>query len=160
MSTSLDKDDMEHALSELLNQMRTAPIMDRWRDDRGQDTVAVLAFDNQTDEHIDSQLGAMLADTESWLANSNVVTVVSRERQEQMIKEVESQQHPVFDKNFVATYGRQLGIKYYITGKVFAADERTEDQRRVQYFLYMQVIEVETSAVRWEQKQAITKVVT
>jgi hypothetical protein len=52
-----------------------------------------------------------------------------------------------------------MGAKYFVTGKVQAADERTEDARRVQYFLFMQVVEVETSVVRWQHKSYITKMV-
>jgi hypothetical protein len=47
--------------------------------------------------------------------------------------------------------------KYFLTGKVFSADERTEDARRVQYFLFMQLIEVGTSAVVWQHKTQFTK---
>jgi PBP1b-binding outer membrane lipoprotein LpoB len=160
MSTSLDKDDMERALTGLLNDMRGSPVMAKWQQDGGNDTVAILAFENDTSEHIDSQLAAMLNDTETWLARSSTVVVISHERQEQMIDQVQAQTRPVFNQQFVAQYGQQLGIKYFITGKVNSSDEMTTDARRVQYFLYMQVIEVATSAVRWEQKAAITKLET
>ena len=159
MSTGLDKDDIQRMLQENLNHLRTAPVMDLWRSHRGADTVAVFPFQNETSEHIDSQLSAILSETESWLVESGVVTMISRERQNQMIAEVEGSRNPVFNPAHVAQYGRQLGAKYFITGKVSAADERTEDERRVQYFFFMQVIEVETSAIRWEHKAYITKMV-
>jgi hypothetical protein len=54
-------------------------------------------------------------------------------------------------------YNRQLGAAYYITGKVFSADERTREGRRVQYFMFTQLIEVATSAVVWQHKSALTK---
>jgi len=56
-------------------------------------------------------------------------------------------------------YGRQLGVKYYVTGKAQSAEERTEDERRVQYWLFMQVIDVETSAIKWQHKAYVTKAV-
>ena len=157
MSTGIDKDDIQRMLSENLNNLRNAPIMDLWRSHKGADTVAVFPFQNETSEHIDSQLGAVLSETETWLVESGVVTMISRERQNQMIAEVEGGRNPVFNPAHVAQYGRQLGAKYFITGKVSAADERTEDERRVQYFFFMQVIEVETSAIRWQHKAYITK---
>ena len=76
-----------------------------------------------------------------------------------MIREVEGQQNPVFNPAKAATYGKQLGAKYFITGKVSAADERNDDMRRVQYFLFLQVIEVETSAIKWQRKTYITKAI-
>jgi len=159
MSTGIDKDDIQRMLSENLNNLRNAPIMDLWRSHKGADTVAIFPFQNATSEHIDSQLGAVLSEAETWLVESGVVTMISRERQNQMIAEVEGSQHPVFNPAHAAQYGRQLGAKYFITGKVEASDERTDDARRVQYFFFMQVIEVETSAIRWQHKAYITKAV-
>lgn len=162
MSTGLDKDDIERTLQTLLNQMRAAPIMDEWRIQAGQNnrqTVAIAPFMNETSEHIDSQLDVMLSETETWLVNAGIVRVISRERQNDMIREVEGAQHPVFDPNHIPQYGKQLGVKYYVTGKVGASDERTSDARRVQYFIFMQVIDTETSEIRWQQKAFITKAV-
>jgi PBP1b-binding outer membrane lipoprotein LpoB len=159
MSTGLDKDDIQRMLSENLNTLRTAPIMDMWRADKGQDTIAIFPFQNETTEHIEPQLSAILGEAETYLVENCPVTVISRERQNQMIAEVEGHQNPVFNPAHVAQYGKQLGAKYFITGKVAASDERTDDARRVQYFFFMQVIEVETSAIRWQHKAYVTKMV-
>jgi PBP1b-binding outer membrane lipoprotein LpoB len=162
MSTSLDKQDIQHTLQKLLNQMRDAPVMVEWRTRAGQGqqtTVAIAPFLNETTEHIDPQLDAMLSETETWLVNSGIARVVSHERQLDMIREVEGAQHPIFDPRHIPQYGKQLGVKYFITGKVGASDERTVDARRVQYFIYMQVIDTETSEIRWQQKAYVTKAV-
>lgn len=159
MSTGLDKEDIQKMLSESLNKLRNSPLMDLWRTNRGKDTVAIFPYQNATSEHIDSQLAAALSETETWLVESGVVTVISRERQREMIAEVEGQQSAVFNPANAAKYGRQMGAKYFITGKVQAADERTDDARRVQYFLFMQVVEVETSVVRFQHKSYVTKMV-
>jgi PBP1b-binding outer membrane lipoprotein LpoB len=157
MSTGLDKDDIQRMLSENLNNLRTAPIMDIWRSHHSQDTVSVFPFQNDTTEHIEPQLQAILGEAETWLVESNTVTMVARERQNQVIAEVEGQRNPVFNPAHVAQYGRQLGVKYFITGKVSANDERTEGARRVQYTFFMQVIEVETGVIRWQRKSYVTK---
>lgn len=159
LSTGLDKDDVQRALHETLNNLRAAPVMNEWRTTNPPPTVAIFPFQNNTSEHIDSMLDAMLSEAETWLVESGTVQVVARDRQNQMIREVEGQQNPVFNPANVAKYGKQLGVKYYITGKVSAADERSEDMRRVQYFLFMQVIDVETSAIRWQRKTYVTKAV-
>jgi PBP1b-binding outer membrane lipoprotein LpoB len=162
MSTGLDKDDIERTLQTLLNQLRDAPIMNEWRTRAGQNdrqTVAIAPFINETSEHIDPQLDSMLSETETWLVNGGIVRVISQERQGDMIRQVEGAQHPVFDPRHIPQYGKQLGVKYYVTGKVGSSDERTEDARRVQYFIFMQVIDTETSEIRWQQKSYITKAV-
>lgn len=159
VSTGLDKDDIQRALSETLNNLRAAPVMNEWRATHPPPIVAIFPFQNSTSEHIDSMLQAMLSEAETWLVESGTVSVVSRERQSQMIREVEGQQNPVFNPAKAATYGKQLGAKYFITGKVSASDERSDDMRRVQYFLFLQVIEVETSAIKWQRKTYITKAI-
>ena len=159
MSTGLDKDDVQRMLKENLNNLRASPIMDVWRTNHGQDTVAIFPFQNSTSEHIDSPLEAVLSEAETWLVEAGTVTMISRERQNQMIAEVEGSRNPVFNPAHVAQYGRQLGAKYFITGKVMASDERTDNARRVQYFMFMQVIEIETSAIRWQHKAYVTKMV-
>jgi hypothetical protein len=159
MSTGLDKDDIQRALKETLNKLRGAPVMNEWRTTNPPPTVAIFPFQNSTDQHIDSALETILSEAETWLVDANVVSVISRERQNQMIREVEGQQNAVFNPAHAAKYGRQLGAKYFITGKVSGNDERTEDMRRVQYFMYLQVLEVETSAIRWQGKTEITKAI-
>jgi hypothetical protein len=160
MSTGLDKDDIERTLQKLLNELREAPVMTEWRMKAAQNdrqTVAIAPFINETSEHIDSQLDAMLGETETWLVNSQIVRVVSQERQGEMIRQVEGDKHPVFDPRHIPQYGKQLGVKFYVTGKIGAADERTADARRVQYFVFMQAIDTETSEIMWQQKAYITK---
>jgi penicillin-binding protein activator len=162
MSTGLDKDDIQRTLQTLLNQLRDAPIMTEWRIKAGQgdkETVAIAPFLNETSEHIDPQLDSMLAETETWLVNSQILRVISQERQADMIRQVEGAQHPVFDPRHIPQYGKQLGVKFYVTGKVGSSDERTEDARRVQYFIFMQVIDTATSEIRWQQKAYVTKAV-
>ena len=43
------------------------------------------------------------------------------------------------------------GVDYYLTGKLQSTDERLNKERRVQYSLFMQVIEVETSAIEFQK---------
>lgn len=159
MSTGIDKRDIEQLLHENLKAMMASPLAHAWSSDRSRPTLAIYPLANETSEHIDSQLNALLSDVETFMVNSQLVTVVSVERQRQMIQELEKQHGGGFDPRHVAEYNKQLGAKYYITGKVFTSDERVEDQRRVQYFMFMQIIDVATSAVAWQNKASFTKAV-
>lgn len=159
MSTGLDKQDIQQMLQENLNNLRVAPVMDTWRKGGGKTVVAVFPFSNETSEHIESQLGAILSEAETWLVDSGTVTVVARDRQNQIIAEIEGNRNAVFNPANAAKYGKQLGAQYFLTGKVQTSDERTEDARRVQYFFFMRVIEIETGAIRWQHKAYVTKMV-
>jgi PBP1b-binding outer membrane lipoprotein LpoB len=159
MSTGLDKRDLKKLLADNLGELNNSPLMNEWRSSGAKPQVAIYPLANETTEHVDSQLDSLLSDVEGWLVDSNAVTVISLERQEQMMAEVNKQHGGGFDRNRIAEYNKQLGAEFYITGKVYAADERTDDARRVQYFMHMQVIEVATSAIRFQNKAEVTKAV-
>ncbi len=157
MSTGLDKRDLQQLMHENMKSLLDSPVVQSWQGQPEQPRVAIYPLANETSEHIDSQLDALLSDVESFLVNSNRVTVISVERQRQMMAEIGKQHGGGFDPNAIAEVNKQLGAEYYITGKVFTAAERTEDARRVQYFMFMQLIEVATSAIRWQNKAELTK---
>ena len=159
LSTGLDKDDIQRMLKETLNHLRSAPVMNEWRTTNPKPNVAILPFKNTTDEHIDSSLDAMLGEAEEWLVDSQVVNVVSHERQREMIGEVRAQQSGDYDPATVSKLGHQLGVKYFLTGKVAGNDERSSDMRRVQYYLQLQVIEADTSLIKFQKKAYTTKAV-
>ncbi len=160
MSTGLDKVDLEQLFKENSKNLLDSPAMQRWKDaakDGKEATVAIFPVKNDTSEHIDDQLNALLSDFETSLVNSGNLTVISHERQRALVEELKLQQSAVFEQDKAAQLGRQLGAQYFVTGKMASADEKTDGERRVQYFLYMQVIEVETGAIRWQNKAALTK---
>ena len=159
MSTGVDRRDIQQALHENLKSLMTSATANGWAQDHSRPTIAIYPLANETSEHIDGQLNALLSDVETYLVDSNLVTVISVERQRQMIAEVEKQHGGGFDPLHVADYNRQLGAKYYVTGKVFTADERAFGERRVQYFMFMQLIDVSTSAVLWQHKVEFTKAI-
>jgi penicillin-binding protein activator len=159
VSTGLDKEDIKRALRDTLNKLRAAPVMNEWRTSNPKSVVAVFPFQNSTSEHIDSALDTVLSEAETWLLESQVVRIIDRRRQADFIRDVEGQQHPVFNPANAAKYGKQMGAKYYVTGHVSGNDERNEDMRRVQYFLYLEVVNVETSEKLFLAKSEITKAV-
>jgi hypothetical protein len=155
----MDRRDMEKLLDENMKDLMASPVANRWDAEIEKSTLAIFPMANETGEHIDSQLQALLSNAESLMVKSQLVTVVSRERQNRMIKEVEREHNPQFDPQHINAYGRQLGVKYYMTGKVYDSDERNGDERRVQYFMSMQVIETATSAVVWDHSTGFTKAI-
>jgi len=157
MSTGLDKRDLQQLMHDNMKAFVDSPLVAEWTQQGIKPQVAIYPLANETSEHIDSQLDALLSDIETYLVNSNKVTVISVERQRQMMNEIAKQQGGGFDMSKVAEVNRQLGAEYYITGKVFTSDERSKGERRVQYFMFIQVIDVATSAVRFQHKSELTK---
>ena len=159
MSTTLDRRDLQELMRMNMDKLMASPWWGQVSQAPGT-IVAIWPIKNETSEHIDDQLNTLLGDMETELVNSGVVSVVSRERQAEMANEVAVQQNRnIYDPNFANQISRQLGAKYYITGKVGTVDEYFSKERRVQDTLFMQVIEVETSLVRFQNKSERSKAI-
>lgn len=156
MGTGLDKVDLQKLLSENMNAMESSAVVKRWESEQ-QPQLAVLPFRNETSEHIDSALDALISDVETAMITAGHVAVISLESQGMLIDQVKRQQGEEFDQSKSAEIGRQMGVKYIITGKVFSTDEKFKNERRVQYHLFMQVLHVETGQILFQNKAALTK---
>ena len=159
MSTSLDRKDLEKALKINMEALRTSRLMAQWQAERDP-TVGVLPLRNETSEHIDSALNALMTEIESQLVNFAPVRVISLEDQPALIEEIRVQQQSgAYDQSRVAAWGRQIGVRYIVSGKVFATDERTESARRVQYYLFIRAVAVETGEILFQNQAPITKAI-
>jgi uncharacterized protein (TIGR02722 family) len=160
MSTGLDRRDLSQMLRENLDAMKSSRVFTQWSSEN-RPPVSVLPIQNETSEHIDSELGALITEIQGQLINDGRVRMVSLESQQDLMKEIQRQQHSqgAFDPTQVASWGKQLGVRYVITGKVFATDERATNARRVQYYLFIQVVSVETGEVLFQNQAAVTKAI-
>ncbi|MBN2193572.1 MAG: penicillin-binding protein activator LpoB [Polyangiaceae bacterium] len=157
-STGLDKRDLQQMLHENMEALQASIVIKRWQSE-SQPALAVLPFRNETTEHVDSALQALASDIEGKLANAGHVRVVSLENQANLLAEIQRQSTSGYNPADVARWGNQIGVRYIITGKVFSNDERQNKERRVQYYLFMQVLEVETGAILFQNKSAVTKAI-
>lgn len=158
MSTSLDRRDLQKALHENMEVMHNAPVVQRWMSEN-RPAVAVLPMRNETSEHIDSALQALITDVETQLINWGAVKVISLENQQQLMEEIRRQYSEGFDQSQISHWGQQIGARYWIDGKVYSTDERVGDQRRVQYYMFIRVLAVETGEILFQNKVAITKAI-
>ena len=160
MSTRLDREDLKKLFAECTKSLHSGGLMKSWKGlkrDGQQATLAVLPIVNETSEHIDGALQALLKKLETDLINEDIVAVISRVDQPTLLNELKAQQGSAFDPLKVAQMGRQLGAQYFLTGRVYDVAEKGAKGRRVQYFLFMQVIEVETGRIRWQMSSETLK---
>ncbi|HYO95336.1 MAG TPA: penicillin-binding protein activator LpoB [Polyangiaceae bacterium] len=156
MSTGLDRRDLQKMLHENMQALQTSAVARRWeKEDRP--AVSVIPLRNETSEHIDGSLDALLSDIETTLVNAGHVRVISMDQQPKLVEEIKRQYAGAFDPSQVAQWGRQVGARYIVTGRVYSADERQDDERRVQYFMFIQVLDVQTGEVLFQHKTAVTK---
>lgn len=162
MSTGLDRKDLQQMVNDNMNALRNSAIVAEWQkqtDRTKRPGLAVLPMENETSEHIDGALSALVSDVETQLVNWGAVRVVSLENQQQLIEEMKRQSGGAFQQEQAAKLGQQVGAKFFITTKVSTTDERIEDQRRVQYFMFMQVLDVETGEILFQNKVNTTKAI-
>jgi hypothetical protein len=157
MSTGLDKRDLEKLFDENIQSLMASAVVASWKKRDEPPVVSLFPIANETSEHVRDQLDTLLSKVETQLINSGVALIVDRARQNELIAEVRRQQGGAFDDSQSAQVGRQLGAKLFLTGKIFTASERTDKERRVQYSLFMKVVEVETAVVRWQNEANLTK---
>jgi uncharacterized protein (TIGR02722 family) len=156
MSTGLDRRDLEKLLRDNLQTLQGSAIVKRWEKEN-RPAVAVLPLRNETSEHVDSALESLISDIETALVNAGHVRVVTLERGSDLMREVRAQQSDAYNPQQVARWGQMVGAQYLVTGKVFSSDERFEGERRVQYSLFLQVLDVETGDILFQNKTTVTK---
>ncbi len=159
MSTGLDRRDLEDLMKKNMAALTGSPIWQNWRGSANPPVVAIWPIKNDTSEHLDDQMLTLLSDMETELINSGVVAVVSRERQAELMAEANMQQGADFNPAMAAQIGQQIGAQYFVTGKLQSVDERINKERRVQYTLFLQVLEVENSLVRFQTKSERSKAI-
>ena len=160
LSTKLDSTDLEKLFKKTSKDLFKSAISKKWKkaQKNGKEaTVAILPLVNETTEHIDNSLQTLLKQLETKLINRGEVTVISKVDQPQLLHELRAQRGASFNQQKVAKMGRQLGAHYFLTGRIYSVTEKSEDRRRVQYFLFMQVLEVETGAIRWQKESKAVK---
>jgi len=156
MSTGLDRRDLQKMLHENMQSLQDSAVVKRWETEN-RPAVAVIPLRNETSEHIDSSIDALLADIETTLVNAGHVRVISMDQQPALVEEIKRQYSGAFDPAQVAKWGKQVGARYIVTGRVYSTDERQSGERRVQYFMFIQVLDVETGEILFQHKTAVTK---
>ena len=161
MSLRLDRRDLDRLYDDNITALMGSRIVEQWERAAAQSSnapvVAIFPMRNETTEHIGPQLEALLSKFETDLVQKTPVDVVDRASQPELISEIYTQHTEAYDPQRVAEAGRQLGAQYIVTGKVYDAAERVADERRVQYFMFVQIVDVSTGAIKFQNESKITK---
>lgn len=160
LSTKLDRLDIQYLVDQNINALFNSVFWKREIDPPTGGSlpiVTIFPIENNTTEHLDDEMGILLSSIETSLVNSGLVSVVSRERQNQMVSELGMQRGGHMDPSSAGRLGKQLGAKYYFTGKLGAVAERQKKMRRMQYNLFIQVLDIETSMVKFQHEAVRSK---
>ena len=158
LSVGLDRDDINYLVAENIESLSSSNFWQRnVLADGNRPTIAIWPIENRTTRHMEDQLLTILSSIETSLVNSGDVRVVARSRQEALIDEIGWEQGAAFDPSRIQHLGRQLGAKFFVTGRVTSVDEKLSGVRRLQYSLFLQTLEVETGELLWQNEVTRTK---
>jgi penicillin-binding protein activator len=158
MSVTLDRDDITYMVDDYLKRLEASPFWQQTIKGAAQPpVVAIWPIQNATTQHLDDQMLTLLSSIETALVNTGEVRVVDRARQEELAREIGIQQGAIYDPTSAQRLGRQLGAQYFFTGKITSVDERLNDMRRVQYSLFLQVIQIDNGLIRFQNEVTRTK---
>ncbi|MFK7897744.1 MAG: CsgG/HfaB family protein [Myxococcota bacterium] len=158
LSIKLDREDINYLVANYLEALEGSRF---WMGDVQRATerplMAIWPVQNATSQHIEDQLNTMLSSIETSLVNTGDVRVVDRSTQDALVREIGVQQGAAYDPATAQRLGRQLGVQYFVTGKITSVDERLNKRKRVTYSLFLQVLEVETGLIEFQNEVTRTK---
>ncbi len=158
LSTKLDKVDLDYLADENTRALFASGFWNKTVERSPQPPrVAIWPIQNRTAQHVDDQMDILLRRLETTLVNSGDVAVVARDRQESLLRELGIQQSYDFDPATAGQLGAQLGVEYFLTGRITSVEEKTSSMRRVQYTLFIQVLNIETGQIGFQNDASRTK---
>jgi hypothetical protein len=155
MSTKLDRADLEHAMDTWLTAFNDSGFVHNLSTTNR--IISVLEISNETSEHIGSSLRTLITSVETKLVNGGVFDVVSNDDVLKSAILAERKRYDMVDPDTMAALGRELGVNYFVHGRVGDNTEKLQDARRVQYTLFLKVTEVATRRTVFQEQIDITK---
>lgn len=157
LSTGLDRKDLGLALDQWFADFQQSRLVREIpADDR---KIAILSIENDTSQHIASALQNLIEGFETRLVNDGVFEVVSNDTLvgDAIMKERLRDLGDDVDPATVAALGKEFGIHYFVHGRVGETAEKSQDIKRVQYYLFLKVTEVATNRRVFQEQVPITK---
>jgi len=158
LGVGLDREDITYLVAENIASLSASRFWSRSVEAAATPpVVAIWPIENRTTQHLDDQADTILSSIETSLVQSGDVRVVARARQEELAREIRRQGGAMFDPAAAQRAGRQLGAAYFLTGRITSVDEKLSGVRRLQYSLFLQMLEVETGLVLWQNEVTRSK---
>ena len=158
LSVTLDRDDITYLVADYLERLETSAFWQQTiKTATSPPVVAIWPIQNASTQHLDDPMLTLLSSIETALVNTGAVLVVDRARQQALAQEIGIQHGGIYDPSSAQQLGRQLGAQYFFTGKITSVDERLNKLRRVQYSLFLQVLDIETGLIRFQNEVARSK---
>jgi hypothetical protein len=144
ISTGIDRKDWKLSLAQILQKLKTFSFYAEAQAS-GKKTVAVADFINESSNHIQVEFLRQYAEEE--LLAMGCFRLVEESKRSMLMQTLVKQNlgSSIFDASTVAQQGRQLGVQYFLQGRVIGHKERGEGVVRTQYSVVLEFIDVSTA---------------
>ena len=154
MTIELTPDELEALFRRISESLQESGMMRLWNAYARQGKpikLGVLTIENQVKSNLGNTLTTQLTALENDLREAGL-KVVSRSAQPHLLNGLRDPIEQTIIKKKVEVLGQQLEVQYLLTGKLYSVTDDHDQGQTIQYFLFMQVIEVKNGAVRWQME--------
>ncbi len=157
MSLALEYKDFKSAATTLVEDLLKSGILDHPHG--GRYVVAVATIKNDTTQNID--VDQLLSDIKISLLRSGKVVIsaaVSTTDREKMLYEIRKLRgNEEFNQQTLPGKGQLIAPDFLLSGKIIQRTYYLGDQKKVEYYFILKLIDTRTGLVVWEGKKIIGK---
>ena len=120
-------------------------------------TLATLPLTHAGPAPLTAELQQLMRDLTTRLRGAGELKVIDRSADITLNARIQGATPRRFDKANVAALGLELKARYLLTGALYAVPDASGETRRIQHFLFMQVIEAQRGATPWQVEVEVMK---
>jgi len=140
--------DLRIVSESLINDCLSSPRIAQFQRQKGRLPVIIVgAFRNASDEHIDTSL--ITKKMETVLLNSGKAEFVASSSERGEIRDERTQQQTWASENTAKALANELGADFMLIGSVRTVVDRARNLSTRTYFVYAELVEVETNRKVW-----------
>lgn len=155
LSVRFDQRDVNQIVGKMVDELLASAFFAEVTEGPEKPRIAIDELVNETDQHLNTE--EVLTLIQGKVVNTRKMTFVDKAAREKAERELGMQLRDVVAAGTAAQVGRQLGFRYFLTGKIWSVTERLKGVKRVQYRVILKVLDIESLAIEWQAEESVTK---
>lgn len=155
LSVRFDQKDVNQIVGKMVDGLLSSAFFAEATGGPERPRIAIDELVNETDQHLNTE--EILTLIQGKVLNTRKMMFVDKAARERAERELGMQLREVVARGTAAQIGKQLGFRYFLTGKIWSVTERLKGVKRVQYRVVLKVLDIETLAIEWQAEESLTK---
>lgn len=155
LSIRFDQKDVNQIVGKMVDELLASAFFAEVTDGPEKPRIAIDELVNETDQHLNTE--EVLTLIQGKVINTRKMTFVDKAAREKAERELGMQLRDVVAAGTAAQIGKQLGFRYFLTGKIWSGTEQLKGVKRVQYRVVLKVLDIESLAIEWQAEESVTK---